>query len=114
MDELMHRQAEVERRLQGAETARLSAQADALATRGREGARVERADSRSRTLAASMHGAASHFNPDPDPNPHPDPNPDPTPSPDPNPTPIQVRGGRVPGGRWMPPQASCDCARARR
>jgi len=57
MDELMHRQAEVERRLQGAETARLTAQADAFATRGREGARVERADSRSRTLAASMHGA---------------------------------------------------------
>ena len=57
MDELMHRQAEVERRLQGAETARLTAQADALATHGRESARVERADSRSRTLADSVHGA---------------------------------------------------------
>ena len=110
MDELMRRQAEVERRLQGAETARLTAQADALATRGREGARVERADSRSRTLAASMHGAASHPNPEPEPEPEPDPDPDP----DPNPNPIQVRGGRVPGGRWMPSPASCDCARARR
>ena len=54
----MPTQAEVERRLQGADTARLSAQADALATRAREGARSQRADSRSRTLAASAHGAA--------------------------------------------------------
>ena len=106
MDDLMHRQAEVERRLQGAETARLTAQADALATRGREGARVERADSRSRTLAASMHGAA--FNP----NPHPKANPHPHPHPHPNPN--QLSGGRAYAGRGRPSPASSDCERARR
>ena len=102
----MHRQAEVERRLQGAETARLTAQADALATRGREGARVERADSRSRTLAASIHGAA--FNPSrhPKANLHPNPNP--------NPNPNQLSGGRAYAGRGRPSPASSDCERARR
>lgn len=57
IDELLLRQAEVERRVQGAETARLSAQADALATRRREGARAERAEAHGRSLASSLHVA---------------------------------------------------------